>query len=287
MKKRNWWGMFLIFSLMGCYATVPPGHVGLRFDPWNRTLEKKSLPPGNYPIGFFEQVIQYPVQLQSHTEKVEVITRDDLRIEVIATIIIKPIVEEVFELQTKIGRDFYNMVVQPEFRTCIRNVMTSYPMIQISKKTPDIEKEIKTEVTRRIQGKHVEVDDVVLSDINYSQKIFQAIEEKLTKEQQLEAMKFQIRITQKDNEMERMKAKREAEIRIIEAEAEAKSSVIKARATAEAQEMINSKLTTKYIQYKALENPNNKIIYYPLGKDSLPVIINPQLGGKPEPNRSE
>ncbi|TGK11427.1 prohibitin family protein [Leptospira fletcheri] len=278
----------LFFFLASCSATVPLGHVGLRFDSINKELDKKSLPPGFYfPIGFFERIIEYPVQLQSHTEKVEVITRDDLRIEVVATIIIKPIVEEIYELQTKIGRDFYNMVVQPEFRTCIRNVMTSYPMIQISKKTPDIEKEIKTEVMRRIQGKHVEVDDVVLSDINYSQKIFQAIEEKLTKEQQLEAMKFQIRITQKDNEMERMKAKREAEIRIIEAEAEAKSNVIKAKAAAEAQEMINSKLTTKYIQFKALENPNNKIIYYPLGKDSLPVIINPQLGGRPEPGKQD
>ncbi len=272
----------LIFVFGGCIATVPPGHVGLRFDPWNRVMEKTALPPGNYFVGVFEQIIQYPVQLQSHTEKVEVITRDDLRIEVIATIIIRPNIDEVHDLQMRIGRDFYNMVVQPEFRTCIRNVLTGYPMIQISKKTTDIEKEIKTEVTRRIQGKHLEVDDVVLSDINYSQKIFQAIEEKLTKEQQLEAMKFQIRITQKDNEMERMKAKREAEIRIIEAEAEARSSVIKAKASAESQDLINSKLTARYIQYRALENPNNKIIYYPLGKDSLPVIVNPSFGGKTE-----
>ena len=49
---------------------------------------------------------------------------------------------------------------------------------------------------------------------------------------------------------------------------------IEAQGQAKAQAIINKQLTTKYIQLKAVENPNTKLMIFQGGKDGLPVILN-------------
>ncbi len=253
--------LFLLFFNF-CGTIIQPGHVGLLWEPRGQGLSKKPYLAGYHSHNNWRsEMIIYPIQWDSHKEKVDVITRDDLHIDVVASIVIRPIVDKIYNLHTEIGQNYYEEFVKPEFRTSIRNVITDYPMIQISKKTPEIEKKIAQLISSKIKDKYLEADDVIIDDINFSTKILNAIEEKLTKEQQLEAMKFELNIAQKDNEIARMKAKREAEITVIKAEAKAK-----------ALQIVNSQLTKKYIQFKAFESPNSKIIYFPIDKSGLPLI---------------
>ena len=104
---------------------------------------------------------------------------------------------------------------------------------------------------------------VIVDDVEYSPSILKAIESKLTKQQEQEQMKFEINIAKKD-----------AEIQTITAEGKAKSILLEAEAQAKAQKLISESLTQKYIQLKAMENPNNKLIFVPNGKDALPILLN-------------
>ena len=256
---------FLISSIgfLACGTTVRSGQAGLFWTPRGEGLGKQVLPPGFHSHGIMTDIILYDSQWKSYEEKIDVITLDDLHIDVISSVVLRPKLSELYSLEKEIGTDYYRKIVRPEFRTSVRNVLTQYPMIQISKKTPEIELQIKKAIRERIESKYLEVDDVFVGDITFSASILEAIEKKIQKEQELETMKFELSIAQKDNDIARMKAKREAEMEIIKAEAQAK-----------AQELINSKLTTKYLQFKALESPNAKIIYYPIGKDNLPTFLN-------------
>ncbi|EKJ87272.1 hypothetical protein LEP1GSC017_1641 [Leptospira meyeri serovar Hardjo str. Went 5] len=53
----------------------------------------------------WNSVYVYSVQWSSYQEKVEVLTRDDLTITVSATIIIRPIQNEIYDLEMEIGRE--------------------------------------------------------------------------------------------------------------------------------------------------------------------------------------
>ncbi|MBL0953935.1 MAG: prohibitin family protein [Leptospira sp.] len=272
MKRRSIFlfsFQFLPVLLLGmiftsCISIINPGEVGLMWRPYSSGLSQKPLESRVQTYMPWNSVYVYSIQWSSYQEKVEVLTRDDLTITVTANIIIRPIQNEIYELEMEIGRDYYDKVVKPQFRTAIRNILSAYNMVSISKETPNVSAQIKKSLTEKLKFKHVEIDDVIIDDVEYSPSILKAIESKLTKQQEQEQMKFEINI-----------AKRDAEIQQITADGKAKAVLIEAEAQAKAQKMISDSLTPKYIQLKAMENPNNKLIFVPNGKDGLPIIVNP------------
>ncbi|WP_210409785.1 prohibitin family protein [Leptospira biflexa] len=255
--------LFLGMVFVSCISIISPGEVGLMWRPYSTGLSQKPLESRVQTYMPWNSVYVYSVQWSSFQEKVEVLTRDDLTITVTADIIIRPIQNEIYELEMEIGRDYYEKVVKPQFRTAIRNILSAYNMVSISKETPNVSAQIKKSLAEKLKYKHIEIDDVIVDDVEYSPSILKAIESKLTKQQEQEQMKFEINI-----------AKRDAEIQQISAEAKAKAVLIEAEAQAKAQRMISESLTPKYIQLKAMENPNNKLIFVPNGKDGLPIIVN-------------
>lgn len=246
-----------------CVSIIGPGEVGLMWRPYGTGLSQKPLESRVQFYAPWNSVFTYSIQWQSYQEKVEVLTRDDLTITVTADIILRPKMNELYELQMEIGRDYYGKVVKPQFRTSIRNVLSAYNMVSISKETPNVAAQIKRNLDEKLKDKHVEIDDVIVDDVEYSPSILKAIESKLTKQQEQEQMKFEINIAKKD-----------AEIQTITAEGKAKSILLEAEAQAKAQKLISESLTQKYIQLKAMENPNNKLIFVPNGKDALPILLN-------------
>jgi regulator of protease activity HflC (stomatin/prohibitin superfamily) len=254
---------FLSLIIHSCLATVPPGKAGLSFKPYGGGLDSEVKPPGTYWTGMTEEIITYNLQWQPYREKIDVITRDDLLIDVIVSITIRPIFSQVYNLHKEVGVQYYEHVVKQDFRTSVRNAFTAYPMIQVPKNTASIVKEIKNMMNEKLTGKHIEIGNVNIDDIAYSKSLMDVIQNKIAKEQELETMKFELSIAKKDNEIARLKAQRDAEIQVIKAKAEAESL-----------RLVNSQITTKYIQLKAMENPNNKIIYLPIGKDGLPMLLN-------------
>jgi regulator of protease activity HflC (stomatin/prohibitin superfamily) len=243
-------------------------------------------------VGPREDLIIYSTRWENHVEKVDVSTQDDLHIDVEASIVMRPLKEKILDVHLNIGSDYYQRIVKAEFRTAIRNIMTGYPMIMISKKSQTIEDEIKELVSRKLANKFLEVSDVNIDDINLSPKIRQAIEDKIARQQELETMQYEMKIAQKNEEISKMKAKTETEVEIIRAEkedtiskmkvkTEAESDIIRATARSKAQKLINAHLTPSYLKlkaieshYKAFESPNSKIIFIPVGKDGLPAYIN-------------
>ncbi|MBM9591698.1 prohibitin family protein [Leptospira sp. 201903075] len=271
MKRRSIFpNSFQFLSLLGvslfftsCISIISPGEVGLMWRPYSSGLSQKPLESRVQTYMPWNSVYVYSVQWMSHQEKVEVLTRDDLTITVSAAIIIRPVQNEIYELEMEIGRDYYEKVVKPQFRTAIRNILSAYNMVSISKETPNVSAQIKKSLAEKLKDKHVEIDDVIIDDVEYSPSILKAIESKLTKQQEQEQMKFEINI-----------AKRDAEIQQITADGKSKAVLIEAEAQAKAQRMISESLTPRYIQLKAMENPNNKLIFVPNGKDGLPIIVN-------------
>ncbi|NBU97092.1 MAG: prohibitin family protein [Spirochaetia bacterium] len=251
----------LIFS--NCGSTVKAGQIGLVWKPFSQvSLQKEPLFPGFYLLFPWNDIYTYSTQWDSNTEIVDVMTKDDLQVNVSSTIIIRPAREELYQLQIEIGTDYYAKIVRPEFRTSVRNIVSVYQFTQISKNSPIIGKDIKNAVIDRIAGKHIEIFDVIIDDVNYPKDVLYAIEKKITKEQELEQKKYELGIAEKDIEIAKKRATADSEAQIIRAEGQAKS-----------QEIIDKKLTPQYLQYKAFESNNSKFFYIPSGKGGLPLVI--------------
>lgn len=278
---------FILISL-NCASVIKKEEVGILSSPASATVVNS----GTVRVGYNEELIIYSTRWESHVEKVDVITQDDLHIDVVASIIMRPMKDKILDVHLNIGKNYYQSIVKAEFRTAIRNIMTGYQMIMISKKSQTIEDEIKDLVARKLANKFLEVSDVNIDDINLSPKILQAIEDKIARQQELETMHYDMKIAQRNEEIAKMKAKTESEVEIIRAEkedqiakirvkTEAESDIIRATARSKAQKLVNEHLTPNYLKlkaieshYKAFESPNSKIIFIPVGKDGLPAYIN-------------
>jgi regulator of protease activity HflC (stomatin/prohibitin superfamily) len=88
--------------------------------------------------------------------------------------------------------------------------------------------------------------------------VTEAVDQKLAVKQEIEQKDFEMEIAEKEAEIQR----------------------IRARGQRDAQQIIDSGLTTLYLQYKALDvqdklskSENAKFFFVPVGRDGLPIII--------------
>lgn len=105
----------------GC-AVIRPGESARGFRPFSEGLDATQWNRGFTP---WNTVVRYDTQLKTQNESVVVLTKDDLKIAVDASVILRPVPETVHLLEAEIGPDFYERVVQPKFRTSIRNVLAT------------------------------------------------------------------------------------------------------------------------------------------------------------------
>ena len=279
MKMKTSLTMILLFPallLMGCGSTVAPGKMGLRWQPLTSGLGKEPLKEGFHAHMPWNDVLVMSVQWRNFTERIDVLTRDDLHIEIKASVLVKPLVKELYQLKLEIGSNFYSSVVKPEFLTVARNTLANYLLVEIPENSPEIERKIRQGLIERMQGKHIEIDNVTISDIDFTSGVLRAIETKLAKEQEKIQKDFELEIAVKDAEIARARSKGEADSLQIRAVGQAEAQKIRAAGQAESQKIIDKTLTTQFLQFKAFESPNTKFIYVPTGKDGLPIIVTPE-----------
>lgn len=261
--KNGIYAILMVFGLSAC-TVVKPGYNAMKWKPWGEGLITEKIyddgPIWHWPwVG----VVNYNIQWQTFTEKIQVLTKDELHIEIDMSITLKPILSELPRLELEVGQNYYKSVVKPEFMSIARSVFSGYPYSEVSPKSPEIEDKVFQLLVEKTKGKHLEFDNVTLDHIIYPPVVSSAVSQKLAVEQDIEQKDYEIEIAMKEAEIQR----------------------ILARGQRDAQAIIDSSLTSRYLQYKALEvqdkltgSPNSKFYFIPVGKDGLPIIVDSGSG---------
>ena len=143
-----------------------------------------------------------------------------------------------------------------------RSVIGRYTPEQLySTKRDAIQNEIFEETQKKVEPQHVQINSVLVRDVTLPPSIKEAIQRKLTQEQ--EALEYEFRLE---------KAKQEAEKVRIEAEGKALANRI-----------LNASLTRNILLEKGIEatlqlseSTNAKVIVIGSGEDGLPIILGNQ-----------
>ncbi len=264
----------IVMVLQGCVSTVSPGSRGLFWYPLTTGLTKEPLKEGLYWRAPWNDVFVYDTRWKSFKEKVDALTADDLPVTVFAAITMRPIPDEVYFLAQEVGPDWYKQLVQPQLLSAVRGVVANYTMVTLPERSSEIGNKIEAVVVEALKGRHLDVYNVALSEMEFSQMVLRAIEQKQAKEQEKEQKDFEVVIAQRNAEIARIQAKGEGDSLKIRAEGEADSMRIRATGQSQAQEIITKTLTPEYLKFKLYESPNAKTIIVP-DKLNVPMIINP------------
>ena len=264
----------ILLVMYGCGTTVDQGKRGLRWSPLTGGLMKESLRDGFYWRAPWNDVFEYDVRYQSFTEKVDALTADDLSVTLHAAITMRPIAEEIYFLAQEVGQNWYAQLVRPQFLSAVRGVVAQYTMITLPERSSEIGNKIEAVMVESLKGRHLEVYSVALSEIEFSQMVLKAIEQKQAKEQEKEQKEFELVIAERNAEIARIQAKGEGDALRIRAEGEGESLHIRATGQSRAQEIITKTLTPDYLKFKLYESPNAKMIIVP-DKLNVPIIVSP------------
>jgi regulator of protease activity HflC (stomatin/prohibitin superfamily) len=256
-------GVIALFVLMGLsssiFYTVNATQRAVIFYKFGEGLNKDNvIYPGVHMKAPWNDVFVYNVQETSQDENMDVLDKSGLSIHVDVTVRFKPISDKIGYIYEKFNVDYVNVLVVPEVRSAVRQVMGRYTAEEIySTKRAEVEATIKAESEKILHANNVDMVALLIRSIQLPEQIRVAIENKL--QQQQEALAYQFRLD---------KEKSEAERKRIAAEGESRANNI-----------INNSLTANLLKMRGIEatlelskSPNSKVIIVG-GKDGMPLIL--------------
>lgn len=232
-------------------------------------VQKGIIQSGMHSVNPFAKIVIYPSRLREFsaqgTNSVAVRSGDGLNVNIEISILYSVVPKKVAYIYKNVARnisDLENRIFKPIVRTGIRDMVAKYSANEIySSKRQEIGNKIKERIIAQLEPKGISIDSVMIRKIALPNSVDEAIQAKLAAEQQSQAMDFK-----------KVQAKKEADIQIITAKGQAA-----------AQKIINSTLTTNFLQHKAIEaytklakSKNTTFIIMPTSPKGtgMPLILN-------------
>jgi regulator of protease activity HflC (stomatin/prohibitin superfamily) len=252
---------FVVLALSSSlFYSVAATERAIIFYPFGKGLDKADvIGPGTHLKMPWNEVSVYKVNETSSDENMDVLDKNGLSIHVDITIRFFPIPTKIGFIHEQFTKDYVNVLVIPEVRSTVRQVMGRYTAEEIySTKRAEVENGITTETEKILNINNVKATAVLIRSIVLPEQIKAAIENKL--QQQQESLAYQYRLD---------KEKSEAERKRIAAEGESRANNI-----------INNSLSDKLLKMRGIEatlelskSPNSKVIVIGSGKDGMPLIL--------------
>jgi prohibitin 1 len=256
-----------VLLLFRSARVVPAGHVGV-LDLFGN-VRPEALPSGLHFVNPLARVHRMSVQTHEVKETMDTPSSEGLIVHLDVSILYHLDPAKATDVYRTIGRDYETVLVKPNVRSAVREVTSSYQAKALY--SPEREKmssEINQHIIAAVEPRGMVIERMLLRDVALPLRLQQAIQEKLSAEQEAARMQFVL-----------LKEKQEAERKKIEAEGISSFQKIVA-------EGINDNL----LKWKGIEatkelalSHNSKVVIIGSGKEGLPVI----LGGDTNPPAGE
>jgi len=195
------------FVAAGCSTvTVGPGEIGVMWTSSDGT-RPETYAEGAHSVPWGDVMSIYDVRTNSRDEALEVIASNGLSIKLDASVLFHIQPAEVVALQKEVGPDYYAKILEPVLRSEARRVIGQYTPEEIySTKRDLIEKEIFEGLNKKVTGRHIALEAVLIRDVTLPDAIERAIDQKLQAEQDVLKMKYVLEVTKSKAEEQRVEA---------------------------------------------------------------------------------
>ena len=250
-------------ALLNAVVLIDVGEVGVKH--FLGTVSPTPLDQGIHVINPFASIEKMSVREQAFPvdggiERIEAQTSEQLNVQLEISLLYRIDGANAPDLYQRIGseRQITSRIVLNAVRNGVRDAVATKSINEIF--SPN-RREVANDMKREIQAKagdRIQVIDVFVRDVQAPPRVREAIEEKLQREQQVAAERFQTEIIQE-------RAKQQAE---------------EAKGIAEAQRIISQGLTPEYLTFfyiqQLSEMPESTVVYVPT-EGGIPLIRS--LGG--------
>ncbi len=273
-KPRNF-GLVVVILIVviigwGTFVIVPAGHRGVVL--WWGSVEKRIMGEGlNFKVPIAETVIKVDVKVQPHPFKeIDASSKEYQMVKMTGMMNFHIDPSYVNDLYQKVGLDFADKVIDPAFNDFVKEVVPTYPIVEILPKREEIRKRAMTKLGENLSRYHIIVDDIYFANIRFSSGYEGAVEAKQVAQQQVETQK-QI-LAQREIE---------AQQKVASAKGEAESILVVAQGQAKANDALSRSISPILVQYKGIEKWNGILPQFSGG--AVPFVDLAKVGGLPAP----
>lgn len=231
--KLVFWSIFFLialFILFGSIYTIGAGERGvlLTFGKPSEVAQGEGL---HFKIPLIQKVVKMDVKVLKYDTQASSASRD---LQIVSTEVtlnyhIRP--ETVTSLYRNIGVNYQDKIIQPAVQEVVKAVTAKYTAEELITERPSVKEAIDIALQERLSESNVIVDTISITNFDFSESFNEAIEAKVTAEQNALAAK---------NKLEQIKY-------------EAEQAITQAKGQAEAQSLLAKSVTKDTIEFKRLE----------------------------------
>lgn len=249
----------VVWTVGNTITMVPAGHVGVK-DLWGKVYQE-SLPAGLHFVNPLLNIHKMSVRLQELKETGTVPSSEGLNVQLDFSLWYYLNPDTAPRLYKEIGTEYGSKIVEPLLRSELRGITSGYEAKALYTSDRELIAQRVYELTSPIaKEKGIVIDKVMLRQVTLPSMVANAIEQKLSAEQESEKMKFVL-----------LKESQEAERKRIEA-----------KGISDFQKIVQQGLTEQLLRWKGIEaterlakSQNAKVVIIGSGKEGLPIILSP------------
>ena len=218
---------------------------GLHFKNPLALVTKMSIRTEEYTMSIIEGEGQV-----KNADAIRALTKEGLEVDLDMTILYHLEEDSASDIFKNVGLDYVQKIIRPSIRSGIREVIANYEAKDIySEKREEAAGEILAKLKSDINQRGIGIEEVLLRNVNLPAKLSNAIQEKLTAEQ--EAQKYDFVLQRETKEAERKR--------------------IEAAGQRDAQKIINESLTKNYLNYLYIRELKDR-------EGTIYIPVNPSTG---------
>ncbi len=165
--------MLLAIMLTGCAGVeIQPGHRGVVVAGEGAS---EILVPGYHHLTASQRVDDFDVTYSRRATSLRVVTSEMLPITVDVSVTYRPIIAELYGLDTEIGAGYYETIIAPELRASALACLARHSFVELPKLGTALADEVETELRRRTRGRHIEIAAVSFTNVVLPPEIANAI----------------------------------------------------------------------------------------------------------------
>lgn len=251
-------GLLVVMLLGKMWVEVPPGHVGVKFDPFAGGIQQRELGEGWSLVLPWQTVQLFNVRTQQYTmssardeisgtdDAMTCQTREGLKVKVDVTVLFRISGDGADRLWRAVGPNYVNTIVRPATRNVVRLVVARYGIMEVYSNAPEtltaasqqgivpyvgkrqqVENEIYAELKPKLEEKGITLERVLLRNVAYeSQQFEQAIVAKQVAQQAVITQQYRLRIAEIQAQAQVERAKGQAEAIRLRAQALRQNSAV-------------------------------------------------------------
>ncbi len=241
--------LFLVW-VFSPFVVVGAGERGVVFNQLHG-VDQKILGEGfSFILPVVERVIKMDVRIRKSDTRATAASKDlqTVGTEIVLNFHLFP--DKVNKIYQDIGLEYEKRIIDPAVQEIVKAVCAEFTAEELITKRQIVKEEIKTALHKRLMTSHISMDELNITDFQFSKIFNEAIESKQTAEQL--ALKAQ-------RDLERVKI-------------EGQQKVVQAKAEAESQRIQKETISPIILQLRAIEKWDGKFPQVIGGSGAMPFI---------------